>query len=38
MPYAQKLFWTHPMVLLGYETQVEARSGPFRESANLDTT
>ena len=29
-------FWTHPMVLLGDEAQVEARFGPFGESANLD--
>jgi hypothetical protein len=35
--YAQKLFWTHLMVLLGYETPVEAHSGPFGESASLDT-
>ena len=26
----------HPMVLLGDEAQVEARFGPFGESANLD--
>jgi hypothetical protein len=26
----------HPMVLLGYEAQVEARFGPFGDSANLD--
>ena len=26
----------HPMVPLGYEAQVEARFGPFGESANLD--
>ena len=25
-----------PMVLLGDEAQVEARFGPFRDSANLD--
>jgi hypothetical protein len=33
---AQKLFWAHPMALLGYETQLEARFGPSRDSANLD--
>jgi hypothetical protein len=27
----------HPMVLLGDEDQVEARFGPIRDSANLDT-
>jgi hypothetical protein len=26
----------HPMVLLGDEAQVEARFGPFGDSANLD--
>ena len=29
-------FWVHPMVLLGDEAQVEARFGPFGDSANLD--
>ena len=29
-------FWTHPMVLLGDEAQVEASFGPFGDSANLD--
>jgi hypothetical protein len=33
---AQKLFWTHPMVFLGDEAQVEARFGLFGDSANLD--
>ena len=32
---AQKSFWTHQMVLLGDEAQVEARFGPFGDSANL---
>ena len=32
---AQKLFWTHQMVLLGDEAQVEARFGPFGDSTNL---
>jgi hypothetical protein len=26
----------HPMVLLGDEAQVDARFGPFGDSANLD--
>jgi hypothetical protein len=34
---AQKSFWRHPMVLLGYETQLECHFGPFGDSANLDT-
>jgi hypothetical protein len=37
VPLAQKASWTHPMVLLGDEAQVEARSIPFRDSANLGT-
>jgi hypothetical protein len=36
VPQAQKLFWTHPMVLLGDESQVEARFGAFGDYANLD--
>jgi hypothetical protein len=36
VPQAQKSFWTHPMVLLGGDAQLEARSGPFGDSANLD--
>ena len=32
---AQKSFWTHQMVLLGDEAQVEARLGPFGDIANL---
>ena len=31
-----KPFWTHLMVLLGEEAQVEAQFGLFRDSANLD--
>jgi hypothetical protein len=31
---AQKLFWTNPMVLLRDEAQLEARFGPFGDSAN----
>ena len=34
---SQKSFWTHQMVLLGDEGQVEARFGPFVDSANLDS-
>ena len=34
---AQTSFWTHQMVLLGDEGQVEARFGPFGDSANLDS-
>ena len=33
---AQKPFWTHPMILLGDEAQVEARFYPFGDSGNLD--
>jgi hypothetical protein len=33
---AEKSFWTHPMVLLGDEAQVDARFGLFGDSANLD--
>ena len=34
---AQKSFWTHQMVLLGNEPQVEAHFGRFGDSANLDS-
>ena len=33
---AQKSFWTHQMVLLGDEAQVEARFSLFEYGANLD--
>ena len=33
---AQKSFWKHSMVPLGDEVQVEARFGPFGDSANVD--
>jgi hypothetical protein len=36
IPSAHKLFWMHPMVLLGEEAQVEARFGLFGDSGNLD--
>jgi hypothetical protein len=31
-----KSFWTHPMVLLHDEAQMEARFSPFGDSANLE--
>jgi hypothetical protein len=37
IPWAQKSFWTDPMVLLGDVTQVDARFGPSGDNANLDT-
>jgi hypothetical protein len=36
VPQTQKSFWTHPMVLLGDESQVEAQFSPFGDSANLN--
>ena len=36
-PQAQKQFWTHMMIFLGEEAQVEAWFGPFGDSANFDT-
>ena len=36
VPSAQKSFKTNPMVLLGDDAQVEARFGPFGDSANPD--
>ena len=36
IPLAQKSFWTHSMVPLGDEAQVEGRFGPFGDSANVD--
>ena len=36
VPVAQKSFWTHSIVPLGEEAQVEARFGQFGDSANLD--
>jgi hypothetical protein len=35
IPYAQKLFWTHPMVLLGDEAKVEAQFSPFGYSVSV---
>jgi hypothetical protein len=32
IPWAQKSFWTRPRVLIGDETQVEARFGSFEDS------
>jgi hypothetical protein len=37
VPQAQKLFWTHPVILLGDEAQVQGLFSPFGDSANLDT-
>ena len=36
VPQAYKSFWTHLMVPLGDEAQVEARFGPFGDKANHD--
>jgi hypothetical protein len=36
VPLAQKSFWTHPVILLGDEAQVEACLSPFGDSANFD--
>jgi hypothetical protein len=36
VPQAQRSFWTHPMVLLGDEAQLEARFSLSGDSANLD--
>jgi hypothetical protein len=33
--WAHKSFWTHPMVLLGDEAQVQARFNLFGNSGNL---
>jgi len=35
-PLSKKPFRTHLLVLLGEETQMEARFGLFGDSANLD--
>ena len=35
IPQAQKSFWTHSMVPLGDEPQVEAHFGLFGDSANV---
>ena len=37
IPWLRKSFCTQPMVLLGDEAQVEAHSGPFGDSVNLDS-
>jgi hypothetical protein len=36
VPQAWKSFWTHTMVLLGDEAQVDDHFIPFGDSANLD--
>jgi hypothetical protein len=33
--WAHKSIWTHLMVFLGYEAQLEACFGPFGDSANI---
>jgi hypothetical protein len=35
IPYTHKSIWTHPMVVLGDEAQVEARFVLFGDGANL---
>ena len=35
-PLPKKLIWTHPIVLLAEEAQVEAQFGLFGDSVNLD--
>jgi hypothetical protein len=35
MYHHMKSLWAHPMVLLGDVGQVEAHSGPFRDSVDL---
>jgi hypothetical protein len=35
VPWAQKLFWTHPMALLGDDAQVDDHFGLFGDSAKL---
>jgi hypothetical protein len=36
VPYAQKLFWTHPMLLLGNVGHVESYFGLFVDSVYID--
>jgi hypothetical protein len=36
LTWAQKLFWSSPMILLGNVRQVEARFGPFEDSVDLN--
>jgi predicted acyltransferase len=35
VPLAQKSFWTHPMVLLGDEAQVDARFNSFGDTVSV---
>ena len=35
VPLAWKLFWTHPMELLGNVGHVESRFGPFEDSVSV---
>jgi hypothetical protein len=37
IPYGQKSFWMHPMVLLGDEAIVKAHFGPFGDNVNLNS-
>jgi hypothetical protein len=36
VPSARKSSWTHPMILLGDEAQVEAYLSPFGDNANFE--
>jgi hypothetical protein len=36
VPYDQKSFWMHPMVLLGDKAEKEPCFSPFGDGANLD--
>jgi hypothetical protein len=38
VPTAQKLFWMHPMGLLGYEAQLTTHFGLFGDGANPDAS
>jgi hypothetical protein len=35
IPLAQKLFWTHPVVLLGDVGHVESRFSPFGDNVSV---
>jgi hypothetical protein len=35
IPYAQKLFWTHPIELLGDVSHDESCFGPFRDGVSV---
>jgi hypothetical protein len=38
VPLAQKLFWMHPMYLLGDVSLVESPFGPFGDSVSVGAT